>query len=909
MTASKLPLLLTTKIVVPRVPPGLINRQRLLKLMEQSEGRQLILISAPAGFGKSSLGIAWAHRLRQHGCRVAWLALDADDDEPTRFLHYLVQALRRVCNTVGVSALDLTVEPLLIPADTIVTMLINELAEIEDDVYLFLDDLQRIAHSGIHDALWFLLSHAPSNFHLVVMTRSAPPLPLASLRAQNQLLEIDSMGLRFDLDETRQFLEHERTGGLPASSIRSLHSATEGWAAALRIATYSMTQSSQEGTQFVHALSGTSRPIGDYIDQMLASLPDDAVFYMLRTSILERLTAPLCQAVTGLSTSQEMLESLAGRQLLLEPLDAEGRWYRYHHLLAEFLSQRLQQRFGHELPELHRRAYRWYASQELWTSAVRHAIEAGETDQAMTFVANCAMPLVKKGDLLTLLGWQRSLPTELMRGQIKVKLAIAWGMALAMRFEPALELLEEIERDAAGESSQESTAAAWECRTVRSVVLALKDDSQAALQLVETCSQQHSADSWNRNVQSNVMRFCHWKAANLESFYATPWIPYSLEEDRRNVLSSVYRLCLMSLAEWEQARPGVAERHCVEAMRLAEHHAGAQSTAAALCAPLIARIRYEQGLLSEAETLIVDRLPVINATVQLDTVLVAHTLLVRIALSQSNIERAYALLEQAENLGYERRWDRLIAATQLERARLYVTEGRLTEASTCLVRLERFAESYRIAQPCAWSDIENYRILGSACLAMARNRPQEAVNGLKELLQRAEEGRRAYFAIQLRLALAIALLATNERTAALETFRTALKEAQTAGFFQTILEQGPEMGNLLQGARDSAEGTPYAKEELAYIDRLIEGCRLRYEPRSVEGVSDINGSLSQRERSVLELIAEGQSNKDIARALGVAPETVKSHVKNIFVKLVVDKRSQAVARAQSLGLVRPRKPV
>jgi len=226
VTPGKLPLLLTTKIVAPRVPPGLIDRPRLLRLVEQAQARQLILIRAPAGFGKTSLAIAWAQRLRQSGSRVAWLALDADDDEPARFLHYVVHALRRACNSVGVAALGLTSETFLVPSDTIVTTLINELAEIEDEVCLFLDDYHRITDRAIHDALCFFLSHAPSNFHLIVMTRSAPPLPLAALRAHNQLLEIDSGGLRFDLEETRNFLEHESTVALPTASVNTLHSAT-----------------------------------------------------------------------------------------------------------------------------------------------------------------------------------------------------------------------------------------------------------------------------------------------------------------------------------------------------------------------------------------------------------------------------------------------------------------------------------------------------------------------------------------------------------------------------------------------------------------------------------------------------------------------------------------------------------
>lgn len=330
MPEGKLPLLLTTKIVAPRVPPGLIDRPRLIELFEDAHCKRLIVIKAPAGFGKTSLAITWAERLRKEGNQVAWLALDADDDEPARFLYYVVHALRRACNSVGVAALGLTSETFLVPLPTIITTLLNELAELEDGIYLFLDDYHRITHPAIHEAMSFFLAYAPSHFHIVIATRSDPPLSLAKLRAQNELLEIDSANLRFDLEETRHFIENELTIAVSPSDLKALQSTTEGWAAALRIAASSLAQGKQNFTQYVHTLSGASRPIGDYLQEMLASLPDEMAQYMLRTSILDRLTAPLCRAVTGADSSQELLESIVSRQLLLEPLDLEGRWYRYH---------------------------------------------------------------------------------------------------------------------------------------------------------------------------------------------------------------------------------------------------------------------------------------------------------------------------------------------------------------------------------------------------------------------------------------------------------------------------------------------------------------------------------------------------------------------------------------------------
>src|SRR4029077_5335186 len=446
---------------------------------------------------------------QQSGNAVAWLTIDTDDDEPAIFLFYLAHALHHACEGVGAAAIDLIQESFLINPRAIVSTLMNDLADVDDEVYLFLEDYHWVANPDIHEALTFFLRRAPSHCHVVLTTRTEPPLPLASLRAQNQLLEIDASALRFDLQETRSLLEIESPGGLVPSDMKLLHEKTEGWPAALRIVVSTSIQSRQYIAQYVRNLSGSQRPIGACLAEMLDGLPRDMVQFMLRTAILDRLSAPLCQAVAGMGTSQDLLKAIEAHQLLIAPLDQEGQWYRYHPLLAEHLRQRLENQFGDEIPLLHRRAYRWYASHGLWMEAVQHAIAADDTEQAVSWIENCAMALGKGGDRLTLLGWQRLYPTELMRGQLKVRLAIAWGMALAMRFEEALQAVAEIERDVAEEGLPEAEAFRCECRTITATAVALKDDSQNALSLAKACLEQ-SVDPWTANVASNVARFGHW---------------------------------------------------------------------------------------------------------------------------------------------------------------------------------------------------------------------------------------------------------------------------------------------------------------------------------------------------------------------------------------------------------------
>ena len=315
MQAGKHPQAIATKVLPPRCV-GLIERPRLLELVTQVQTKRLSVIKAPAGFGKTSLAVAWANRLLQSGNPVAWFSIDVNDNQPTQFLFYLSHALQHAHDGVGSPAIDLILETSLISPPAIISTLINGLAEIDEEVCLFLEDYHCVSDPAIHDAVAFLLRHAPSNFHLVLATRTEPPLPLPALRAQNQLLEIDAAALRFDLEETRQFLEHEGLGPLDPAELRLLHERTEGWPAVLRIVASTSSQSGQNFGQYVRQLSGTLRPIGAYLAEMVDGLPRDMALFMLRTAVLDKFSAPLCQAVTQDTSSQDFLESIARRQLL-----------------------------------------------------------------------------------------------------------------------------------------------------------------------------------------------------------------------------------------------------------------------------------------------------------------------------------------------------------------------------------------------------------------------------------------------------------------------------------------------------------------------------------------------------------------------------------------------------------------
>src|SRR6201987_364622 len=820
------PQLLATKILRPRTAPGLIERQRLNGLAAQVPEKQLAIIKAGAGFGKTSLALSWAQSLEENGHRVAWFSVDAEDNEPTHFLFYFAHALRHACAELGLEAVSLIGEgPLGLP-QTIAAALINDLTNVDDEVVLFLDDYHLLTDAEIHKVMSFFIKRAPFNFHLVLTTRSAPDLALAKFRAQNQLLELDELELRFTLDETREFIDRAGLNQLDMRDVRALHAKTEGWPAILRIIACTKFSSTADLKEFISGLSGSARPISLYLQEMLDGLPIDMVQFLLRTSILDRFSASLCAAATNVQASGDLLESIEQRQLLLMPLDNDGRWNRYHPLLAGYLRERLEAEHGDEIAGLQLRAALWFAAQEMWAEAVQYAIWAGDIKQAADWAEKAAMGLVKRGDMLTLLGWPLAL-----RGQ-RSRLAIAWGLTLAMRFDEALRLIGEIEADLDSPDQGTSDTLSSECDVIKSVVFALQDNTEQALAIAEACLAQGLKDPWNANVASNVARFGYWKAGDVRSFYATPWVPFSAQESKWNVFASVYRLCLEGLMEMDQARADRADQYYDEAMGLAEQHVGPNSVCAALPASLIALRHYHRSDLKAAEDLVIDRMSLIRAAGMLECVATAYECLIKIAAHRSNFLHAFALLEEAEGLAEERGWGRLLAMTQLWGLRLFLDDSRVSEASACLDRLEKLEVAYPAPVRCAWSSIRLIAKVGRASMAVANNQLHDAIQLLMSARHEALEAKQLHRALLIAVQLSTTLLQAHD-AAAHRIFQDAMRAAVAGKMGQLILDGGPEIGELLAYFQDSPSNKPNP-QPFAYAEDLMLRWRERHEPQVVQ---------------------------------------------------------------------------
>ena len=435
--------ILATKLYVPPPRPRVVLRPRLIERLNESLHRKLTLISAPAGFGKTTLLSGWVA-----GCErpAAWLSLDEGDNDPIRFLSYLVAALQTIARDIGEGVLGAVQSPHPPPTETILTALLNEIISIEDDFVLVLDDYHVIDARPVDDTLAFLLDHLPPQMHLIIATREDPHLPLSRLRVRGQMSELRAADLRFAASEAGEFLEGVMGLNLSAEDIATLGDRTEGWIAGLQLAALSM-RGREDVTGFIRAFAGDNRYIVDYlVEEVLQRQPESIRGFLLQTSILDRLNGPLCDAVTGQQEGNARLEALERGNFFVVPLDDKRQWYRYHHLFAEVLFAHLMQEQPAQIPTLHRRASEWYQHNGLAADAIRHALAAADFARAADLVEMAVPAMRRSRQEATLLGWLKALPDELVHRRPVLSVAYAGTLQQGGEIEGVEDRLRDAER-------------------------------------------------------------------------------------------------------------------------------------------------------------------------------------------------------------------------------------------------------------------------------------------------------------------------------------------------------------------------------------------------------------------------------------------------------------------------------
>jgi LuxR family maltose regulon positive regulatory protein len=905
--------LVATKFHVP--PAGFVPRPRLVTRLAKGLGRGLTVVCTPAGFGKTTLLGDWARRTRQP---TAWLSVDAGDNDPARFWRYVSAALDQVRPGLLQRVAPLLDGPQPPPLEAVATAVINELTDPsgEGATALIVDDYHLIEAPTVHASMAFLLDRLPPGLRLVVASRADPPLPLARLRANGQLAELRAADLRFTLAETAAFLREATGLDLPMTSVAALQDRTEGWAAGVQLAALSL-QGHADPAGFVATFAGSHRYVLDYLtEEVLARQPEQVVRFLLETSVLDRLSGPLCDAVTGRTDSQALLEAIERANLFLVPLDEVRGWWRYHHLFADLLRARLAHEEPERVPELHRTAAAWHEEHGFADEAVRHALAAGEVVWAARLVEQHVEALLRRSERATLGRWLSALPAEAVSSRARLCLAQAVSAVVGGQLEAVEPLLLDAERAFATSGDEPHEPSVGRALSVlanvpasiaflRADVARLRGDPAAAVafdrqaltHLGERDWLLGSQVAWNlavadwlagrpKQAEQGLAEVVAARRAAGEGYLAMR-VGYDLGQVQR----ARGRLAA-ALASFRQGLKGAADR---QLPHVGMAHLG------------LAEVLYERDELIAAQEHATQAVALSRHLAFAQPLASSLGMLARIRQARGDPSGALEAIGQAERVELSRRVVSLLNPVPVWRARLLLARGEMAEAA-------RWADERGLRADDRPSYPRESEYLVLARLLLAQQQPDQALMLLEWLCAQATAQERMGSVIELRALQALALAAAGDQTAGLRALAEALALASPEGYMRVFVDEGASMARLL-GSLTAAQRTGKIPRPDAvprpYLDRLARafqpvggGAPNADATRRIDRVTELVEPLSDRELEVLELLAAGRSNQQIADELVVVLDTVKKHVGHILDKLGAANRTQAVARARTLGLLR-----
>ncbi|MGC9468744.1 MAG: LuxR C-terminal-related transcriptional regulator [Anaerolineae bacterium] len=877
--------LLATKFYVPVIRPEFVPRPRLLDRLNEGLHRKLSLVSAPAGFGKTTLLSAWAGACDR---AVGWVSLSESDNDPSRFWAYVTAALEKA-GVIGEQIPEAFLQSSNPSSgEALLITLLNRIAEAQTPVLLILDDYHTVTAPYIHDEVAFLLEHQPAQLHLAIATRADPPLPLALLRGRGQLTELYQRDLRFTPDETANLLNQVMGLELAPSEITALEQRTEGWIAGLQMAAVSLRGHSDRAA-FVQAFSSSHRYIFDYlVEEVLRRQVPHVQRFLLRTSILDRLSGPLCDAViwngdrgqAGPSEdSQSLLEYLERNNLFVIPLDDDRRWYRYHHLFADLLRQRLEHEASELVPLLHKRASEWYREQGCIVDAIQHAISSGNFEHSGHLMQELGWSIFTRGELTTVLAWVAALPEEIVHARPDLCVLQAWALAKSGqldRVEPCLQALSPDERQG-------------EVAAVRAYVAGVKGQLPLAVELSRHASDCLPEESYGLRaiVAQNLGTAYHWRGDATAASQSLKEA-VKLSQMAGQTHQSMTAMAILGRTYELQGLLQLAAETYREALDLASNPGNRPIPFAGMAYVGLAGPLYEWNDLNEAKHCAMAgiRLSELGGFVAYQVAGSAR--LAAIHEAQADGDSAWAMLQQADRLGLSKDYDLVRSLVNEVRVRRWIARADMTAAV-------RWADAHRLP---AGSDIDAAREIEQMAVArvlIAEGRRAEAWDLLERLLQAVRASGRRGHEIKLLVLQALTVQAYARDARRLSLLEEALSLGEPEGYVRTFIDEGEPMGQLLRDAL--SQGV-----KPGYVARLLAA--LGDEERGASPVLDsLTEPLTEREMDVLHRLVAGLSNPEIAEELFIALSTVKSHVNHIYGKLGVTRRTEAVACAYELGLL------
>ncbi len=904
--------LLATKLHVARAQPGFVPRPRLVQALNQGLARGRVLICAPAGFGKTSLLADWA---RRGGRPVAWLGLDAGDNDPARFWRYVVAALDQARPGIAERLGPLLGPPAPRSFDGLVTALINDLAgqTDRDEVLLVLDDYHLVDAGSVHESVAFLLENLPPGLLLVVSGRTDPPLPLARLRARGQLAELRAAELRFTIEEAAALLGAAAGPVLPDTAVVALTARTEGWAAGLQLAALSL-QGRADAAGFVAAFSGSHRFVLDYLaDEVLDRQPGQVRTFLLETSVLERLSGELCDVVTGRSGSQAMLHHIEQAGLFLVPLDEVRGWWRYHHLFADLLRARLEQEQPSRVPELHRAAAAWSDEHDLGDDAVRHALAAGDGPWAAQLVERYVDALLRRSEGVTLRRWLSTLPSEVLRARPRLCLAQGFNAVVSGQVETIEPFLDDAERAFAAIGSQPPEPPAGPAEGVLANVPAGIAFLRA--ELARLRGDAARAVDWDRQARAELGESDFYLRTLVRANLAvTDWLRGQLGQAERGLAEA--------LAERRAAGEGyLATRVCHDLGQVQRAQGNVNAALATYRQALdiagevssqpphlgiahvgLAEVLYERDELAAALDHATRGVTLSRQLAFTPPLAAGLVILARIRQAHGDAAAARAAMGEARQAELSSQVVALFNPVPWQRARLLLAQGDVTAAS-------QWAKEAGLSPEDEPDYPREPAYLVLARVLLAQDRPGPALTLLRRLLAIAVGQGRIGNVIEIQALLGLALAARGDHAGALGALAEAVTLACPQGYIRVFVDEGAPMRALLTrlSAARKDQRAPARDIDPDYLAGLLRAAsQAAAAPPARRAAAALPGMaepLTDREVEVLRLLAAGRSNQRIAHELVVALDTVKKHVTHVLGKLGAANRTEAVARARQLGLI------
>ena len=898
-------LLVSTKLRPSRARDSMVARPRLAERLDPEVGRRLTLLSAPAGYGKTTLlGTWWQGRKEADRC-AAWLSLDEGDNDPVRFLSYLVAALGTVKKGFGGGVLAALGSPEALRIDALTGAIVNEISDLSCGLDLILDDYHAIDSEGVHRIVSFLLERMPDGAHLVLSSRIDPPLSLAKLRARGQMAELHAADLAFDSEEAAAFLEGVMGLDLSTEDVAMLEESTEGWIAGLQLAALSM-RDRKDVSRFIESFSGSHRGVLDFLaEEVLARQPEDVREFLLRTSILDALTGPLCDALTGRQDGQAMLERLERENLFVVALDEERRWYRYHPLFADFLRDRLGRERPGRVGDLHLNASRWNEQNGGVSPAIEHAFSADDHERAAWLMERGAGQTWYRGEVATLLGWLGRLPEEAVGRRPLLLIWYAAALMLAGRLDGVDSLLDETDRaldensgedqppDANGSDRTYLRATAGAVRSLharrlgnatgavehaRKALALLPDDNLEPRPFVAITL----AEAYEAAGEREAAGAAFAEAGALGRAAGHDYVALSAMASEAHL-----RLAHGNLCE--------AEEILEHALRFASERGSELLPAVGSARIAMGELLYERNDLEAAERHLTEGVELAGRTRDVEILMWGYVALSAVTRARGDADGAVEKAGEAERVARSSGAERAIVDAATWKALLQLPSGARGEAAA-----DAFEREWATSLDEAGTSSREPEQIILARILMVRNELDEALGLLARLYDAAKTERTRIEVLTLR---ALALWEKNNKEQAVNTLSEALVLAEPEGYVRTFVDEGPPMAQSLSMVLDAQQSRrPDSPVSSKYVRKLLGALE-----QDVSGTSalaaELPEPLSDRELEVLQLITAGKSNRVVASDLFVSVGTVKTHLNNLYRKLDAHSRTQAIARARELKLL------